>query len=1258
MQDTVRRFVNSHVNNELVRALSQDAKMLDHINERFAELLSTAKTQENKKASAETQGEAKFQKIGINKDGIEVYEISAETKRLPFKERKKHFLSLMKNEYRGRTAKFEKNGQVYYAAFEDADIQKNIYGDKKSDAKGYKAKINAGADGDIFDLVEKSKYNGSGKEIGKQIAAHKNISNWDYFIKTVQIGKRVFDLVANVRRRNNGAFVYSIQLNVNKKITASPPINANKKTTASPPRVDNTATVKRVLNAVVNNSISNPDEIVKHFDEKNSSNPDEVVEPSDEEFSSGVKNQMSIDLAQDAEYSEYDKPITFEDVNLIRSIGRKSINEFTSEEIKKSQKWAYKFYKELGVKSPFFRAWFGDWREYDVSPVSIADIPNYVATNEARKTQRGNVVNADTGWDIRISREGETNTISHSGTERLSEYGLSGIRSLVENAVLLNSEVHDSHNRSKKNDHIAFDHKLYALGKDTQGNIAVYRMTVEEIFQDPYHTNEKRFHNLKYIEKVAEISADANVEQRYKDGSTMRISTTNYTISDLYALVKQYDKDFSSVNAVNPALLNEDGTPKVFYHGTDSEFTVFDRTKGRSNMDIQGMFFSPWVLDARGYGKNVGAYYLSIQNPASEGQAYKVLNMFKGQNNAGIKAREYLEKLGYDGVNNSDEEIIAFHPTQIKSATDNIGTFDGESTDVRFQMSADSVRDEELRMIRQDYEVTKLQNDLMRAKLKIYEHKVPSPKALRRYLNNVMEMYGVEYDENEKLQAFDKLSEIYKYLVRSKTPNMVILQDMAFDLARDMVDHSAELIKEPYSETERSFRRTLRETGLCISEAQKSEIKYSYGSMTNFRRATGGMIRINKDSKLYVADIMREAKEIYDIKTDNEDEFLVELIPYMKASAEAARGVWADPYQGDAKAAHMAAMDLSSLLLDALFDPNIVPARRTFADMEEEKRYRALLNQYSYYEKRMAKLNDRVRQARAEGRQAVKNERGRREAAIKKMAEHYAQMTYKAQERRKSSELKAKIARLADSMNGRLINPKKDRYIPQDIQQAIIPALELAANYTYGAERLEKYDRMIAAEPNEERRQRLIKTRDKIAKYGDNISSAIKDLKDLYDAGRPRTDSNGEELNADNPYDAAKQRAFNPAISELLNTVYNQLNGVSCKQMSSEQLQLLYNALRATDKVIRDSVNLRSSRIKMSVYEAGEELIRETSAIKGSKRGLASSLLQQNLNPESFFERLGGFAKNSLWMKTYDDLNDAQRDNKANQKRIAYRKRT
>ena len=83
-------------------------------------------------------------------------------------------------------------------------------------------------------------------------------------------------------------------------------------------------------------------------------------------------------------------------------------------------------------------------------------------------------------------------------------------------------------------------------------------------------------------------------------------------------------------------------------------------------MDIQGSFFSPWDIDAGGYGGNVTAYYLNIKNPAPEGIAYKALNRFKGQNGAGIKAREYLEYLGYDGVNNSDEEYIAFRPEQIK----------------------------------------------------------------------------------------------------------------------------------------------------------------------------------------------------------------------------------------------------------------------------------------------------------------------------------------------------------------------------------------------------------------------------------------------------------------------------------------------------------------------------------------------------------------------------------------------------------------
>lgn len=126
---------------------------------------------------------------------------------------------------------------------------------------------------------------------------------------------------------------------------------------------------------------------------------------------------------------------------------------------------------------------------------------------------------------------------------------------------------------------------------------------------------------------------------------------------------------------------DEDGNLLVVYHGTSEDFTVFDRSKGRSNMDIQGSFFSPWDIDAEGYGPNVKTVYLNIKNPAPEGVAYKALNMFKGQNGAGIKAREYLISRGYDGVNNGDEEYIAFYPEQIKNI-DNLAPTENE--DIRY----------------------------------------------------------------------------------------------------------------------------------------------------------------------------------------------------------------------------------------------------------------------------------------------------------------------------------------------------------------------------------------------------------------------------------------------------------------------------------------------------------------------------------------------------------------------------------------------
>lgn len=397
---------------------------------------------------------------------------------------------------------------------------------------------------------------------------------------------------------------------------------------------------------------------------------------------SGQKNSYSDE--------EWNKPITPRDVEAAQSIGRKSINAFTSEDIRKTQKWAHKFYRELGTKSPFFRAWFGDWRAHDTGEVKVAEIPEYAATNEARKANRGTVRNNDTGWDIRISRDGETNTISHAGGDKLSEYGLAGIRGLTENGVLLDSEVHEHHTNNAKNDMIAFDHKLYAVGRDTSGNVALYKITVEEAYHDHKNTNERRFHNLKYIEKVATVGG-RTAGQSLPGVSTNDDIATTYTVADILSLVKTYDKDFTAAHDVSPELLNEDGTPKVFYHGTGANFTVFKSESGTYWFSESTDYAEAMAEERAGKNGRVGAFYLDMKNP------YRA-KLPPGQFTDPGYEKPIIDKAksgGYDGViieNDTDSDIeaetfyVVFSPNQIKSATDNIGTFDRGNNDIRYSI--------------------------------------------------------------------------------------------------------------------------------------------------------------------------------------------------------------------------------------------------------------------------------------------------------------------------------------------------------------------------------------------------------------------------------------------------------------------------------------------------------------------------------------------------------------------------------------------
>lgn len=341
-------------------------------------------------------------------------------------------------------------------------------------------------------------------------------------------------------------------------------------------------------------------------------------------------------------YSNDDLKVTAEDIQAVQSVGRKSINDFTSEDIKKTESFARKYFKEMGVKSPFFRAWFGDWRANDNTPIKTVQIDT-----EANSIPKGIFKNSDTGWNINVSAVGIRDTVSHSGKEKLSVLAMNNIDSIIKNAVLLDSEV--SEVRGQKGQNTLFMHKLYALN-NIGDKTYISKLSVEEYGNG--NDTGKRFYNLREI-KISPALGRLGTDNG--TASTMRISGDSYTVSQLFNLVKASDKNFSPRESSK--VVNEDGTPKVVYHGTkEFGFSVFDTAKSDDNSTL--LFTDDKDIASTYSGKEGIVRLQDFKNvDYSDKQPYEIaeaLNSIKSSDDEFMKQKySYIDKSAFDKINAS-----------------------------------------------------------------------------------------------------------------------------------------------------------------------------------------------------------------------------------------------------------------------------------------------------------------------------------------------------------------------------------------------------------------------------------------------------------------------------------------------------------------------------------------------------------------------------------------------------------------------------
>ena len=394
------------------------------------------------------------------------------------------------------------------------------------------------------------------------------------------------------------------------------------------------------------------------------------------------------------------------DISEIQSIGRKSVNSFTPEDIKKTEKFAHQYLEEMGTKSPFFRAWFGDWRANDNTAVKIAN---------KKGSERGITKNIDTGWNIQISGKVFNETKSHNSKNSKSGVSyLDYINSIVENAVLLDSYTVPSNRAKSANS--AMMHSFYAIANSGNGD-EIIKMYVEELNDVNRDGTITRAYQLQNITKAP--MASVRVQRKSHSSLTSTTDANIYTVSQLFDLVKQNDKNFNP--KPSSLVVNDDGTPRIVYHGTDSNFTVFDRNSFNTNEPSgdyvgEGFFFSKSIGTAKKYGSNIISAYLNIRNPLvintnEDAKNFRntFFNMYQNgdqeirdiiggdydyfsilEENPSMIRRE-LEKRGYDGlIDNLYGQYAVFSPNQIKSSTDNVGTFDAKNPDIRYSLKGSS----------------------------------------------------------------------------------------------------------------------------------------------------------------------------------------------------------------------------------------------------------------------------------------------------------------------------------------------------------------------------------------------------------------------------------------------------------------------------------------------------------------------------------------------------------------------------------------
>lgn len=233
-------------------------------------------------------------------------------------------------------------------------------------------------------------------------------------------------------------------------------------------------------------------------------------------------------------------------------------------------------------------------------------------------------------------------------------------------------------------------YEIIGFTKDQNGN---FRFVLKQPFieggevssADLISFMKEQFDAVPVNKDATEFKSDLYTFKDLHAGNVIKVG------NDIHIIDPQISKNEIESESNVSKVVDSNGEPMVVYHGTDAEFNEFYYA-------LNGYYFSKNNTYAEHLAKEIKGLdnvrimpvFLNIRKPKhfeTDVDSYRVGRY--------LNTKKYLDELpdgifGKDAseIDNrpgSEDVYIAFSPNQIKSATDNVGTFSETTGDIRYQ---------------------------------------------------------------------------------------------------------------------------------------------------------------------------------------------------------------------------------------------------------------------------------------------------------------------------------------------------------------------------------------------------------------------------------------------------------------------------------------------------------------------------------------------------------------------------------------------